>query len=146
MKNPMVIKVLSALGTVLVWIPLLAPVFFGLAGLAMSGEFNFDFLMPAEFGFLAIAGAVMLIVVAILAHSQVKLIGGSIGVAVVAIVGGQVIASVTGLASGDIEPTGWQWALVVASLGVYILALAALGVGGALLSRDVFRARAGEAA
>jgi hypothetical protein len=43
------------------------------------------------------------------------------------------------LASGDIEPTGWPWALVLASLGIYSLALVAMGVGGLLLLHDLFR-------
>jgi hypothetical protein len=131
-------KGLALIGTVLVWLPVLAPFFFGLAGLLADGVFNFDYLMPAELGLMAITGAVLLIAAAILAHSRLKLIGGSIGAAIAAIVIGQFIASVTGLASGEIEPTGWQWALVTACLAIYVLALAATGAGGALLTRDLF--------
>jgi hypothetical protein len=50
-----------------------------------------------------------------------------------------VLAVVTGLASGETEPAGWPWALVLASLAGYALALVAMGVGGALLLRDLFR-------
>ena len=46
---------------------------------------------------------------------------------------------VTGLASGETEPGGWQWVLVLASLAIYSLALAAVGVGGILLLRDLFK-------
>ena len=56
-------------------------------------------------------------------------------------VGGQALASVTGLASGRTEPTGWPWALVLASLALYVLALVILGVGGVLLVRDLFKAK-----
>ena len=55
------------------------------------------------------------------------------------LVGGQALAVVTGLASGAIEPAGWPWALVIASLVAYTLTLAAIGVAGALLLRDLFR-------
>jgi hypothetical protein len=50
-----------------------------------------------------------------------------------------VLAVVTGLASGEAEAAGWPWALVLASLAGYTLALVAMGVGGALLLRDLFR-------
>jgi hypothetical protein len=47
--------------------------------------------------------------------------------------GGQALAVVTGLASGETEPGGWQWVLVLASLAIYSLALVAVGLGGILL-------------
>jgi hypothetical protein len=56
------------------------------------------------------------------------------------LVGGQALAVVTGLASGEAEPTGWGWALVVASLVIYTLALVEIGTAGVLLVRDLFRA------
>ncbi len=49
------------------------------------------------------------------------------------------LAVVTGLASGETEPVGWWWALVVASIAVYSLALVAIGVGGVLLLSDLFK-------
>ena len=52
---------------------------------------------------------------------------------------GQVIASVTGLASGETEPVGWPRALVLAALAIYALAVAAMGVGGLSLLRDLFK-------
>lgn len=50
-----------------------------------------------------------------------------------------VLAQVTGLASGATEPTGWPWLLVMASLVVYWLAVITIGVGGLLLLRDRFK-------
>jgi hypothetical protein len=50
-----------------------------------------------------------------------------------------VLAVVTGLASGETEPAGWWWALVLASLIVYSLALVVIGVGGLLLLRDLWK-------
>ncbi len=55
------------------------------------------------------------------------------------LVGGQVIASVSGLASGEIEPQGIWWMLVLASLALYDLAVILIGVGGVLLIRDLFK-------
>jgi hypothetical protein len=42
------------------------------------------------------------------------------------------------LASGETETGGWQWILVLASLGTYSLALVVIGIGGVLLVRDLF--------
>jgi hypothetical protein len=55
------------------------------------------------------------------------------------LLGGQELAEVTGLASGETEPAGWWWALVLASIVVYSLALVVIGVGGVLLLRDLFK-------
>ena len=53
--------------------------------------------------------------------------------------GGQVLAVATGLASGKTEPTGWQWALVLGSLVIYILAIIEVGIGGVMVLRDLFK-------
>jgi hypothetical protein len=81
----------------------------------------------------------LLLWAAIRAHSRRAVIGGGLGAAVGLLVAGQVLAVVTGLASGAAEPTGWRWALVVGSLIAYILALIAVGVGGILLLKDLYR-------
>jgi len=81
----------------------------------------------------------LLLWAALLAHSHRGLIGWSLAIAIGLLVGGQALAVVTGLASGETEPTGWSWALVLASLVAYILSLIAMGVGGLLLLRDLFK-------
>jgi hypothetical protein len=62
-----------------------------------------------------------------------------LGVAVGLLVGGQALAVATELASGETEPAGWLWALVVASIVVYSLALLEIGAAGVLLVRDLLR-------
>jgi hypothetical protein len=54
------------------------------------------------------------------------------------IVGGQAIAVVSGLASGAIEPSGWIWAVVIASIALFSLALVALGIAGILLVKKLY--------
>jgi hypothetical protein len=68
-----------------------------------------------------------------------RLIGWGLGIAAGLLAGGQLLAIVTGLASGETEPSGWWWILVRASIVVYSLALVLLGVGGVLLLRDLLR-------
>jgi NO-binding membrane sensor protein with MHYT domain len=132
-------KILALAGTVLVWFPILAPVLLTAILYLQQGIFRLDYLMPAELFLVAIAGSALLLWASRQARSQPRLIRGGIVLAVVMIVGGQAIASFTGLASGEIEPQGWPWALVTASLAVYVLALGAIGVGGILLLRDLFK-------
>jgi MFS family permease len=88
---------------------------------------------------MVLAGGFALLWAAIRARSRRKIIGWAFGIAVVMLLGGQLLAVLTGLASGEVEPSGWQWALVVASLAVYSLSIVAMGVGGLLLLRDLFK-------
>jgi len=137
-KRDVLTRSLAIAGTVLMWLPILAPFFFSIALLARAHVFRLDYLMPAELFPIVLAGWLALLWAAIRARSRRKLIGWAFGIGVGMLIGGQLIATLTGLASGDAEPSGWQWALVVASLAVYCLSIIAMGVGGLLLLRDLF--------
>jgi len=137
--KPTTTLLLALAGTILVWLPLLTPLFFGLLSLFGGDGFRLDYLTPAELFPLVLAGGLALIWAAIRARTQRKLIGWSFGFALVMPFVGQLLASATGLASGETEPTGWPWALVLASLGSYAFAVALMGVGGLRLLRDLFR-------
>ncbi len=132
-------KVLAIVGTVLVWFPILAPIIFSVALFIRAQLFRMDYLMPAELFPFALAGGLLLIWAAIRARARLKLIGWGLGLAVIMLVGGQALAVATGLASGETEPTGWPWALVIGSLIAFILELIAVGVGGVLLLKDLFK-------
>ncbi len=138
-KRGVFTKILAVAGTVLVWIPLLAPVFFSVIFLIRTGMFRMDYLMPAELFLVALIGGALLIWAALRARKRRGLIAGAFGAAIILPILGSVIASVTGLASGEIEPVGWQWSLVLAALAAYCLALAVVGVGGILLLFDLFK-------
>jgi MFS family permease len=132
-------KILAVLGTLLVWLPIAAPVFFSAGFLLRAGFYRIDYLMPAELFPLVLAGGLLLLWAALRVRRWRALIGWSLGSAILLPVLGSIVAKVTGLADGRIEPTGWQWALVLAFLAGYVLAVIALGVGGVLLIRDLFR-------
>ena len=137
-KKGVLTKILAIVGTVLVWFPILAPVLLSVAVIIKERMFRFDYLMPAELFPAALVGGGLLIWAALRVRSRRRLIGWGLGIAVGLLVGGQVLAVVTGLASGETEPAGWWWALVLASLVVYSLALVVIGVGGVLLLSDLF--------
>ena len=132
-------RVLAIAGTVLAWLPLAAPLVFAFASLASDGRFRFDYLMPAEVFPVALVAGAVLLAAAILARAYVRWIAASLAAAVLLLVASQAIAWFTGLATGRIEAAGWPWALTLAALVGYELAVAALGVGGALLIRGLFR-------
>ena len=138
-KKGVFTKILAIVGTVLVWFPMLAPILLSVAALITERVFRFDYLMPAELFPVALVGGGLLLWAALRARSRRGLIGWSLGLAAGLLVGGQVLAVVTGLASGESEPAGWWWALLLASLVGYSLALVVIGVGGVLLLRDLFK-------
>lgn len=132
-------KALALAGTILVWLPILAPILFSIGFAIRAHMFRLDYLMPAELFPLALAGGGLLIWAALRARARRGLIGGSLGSAVVLLFGSQALAVVTGLADGRTATGGWQWALVLALLALYVAALVVMGVGGVLLLRDLFR-------
>ena len=139
-KRDTLTKILAIAGTVLAWIPILAPFLFSLIILSRGGMFHFDYLMPAELFLVALAGGVLLIWAALRARSRLRLFIWSLSIMVILLVGGQALAVLTGIASGEAEPAGIWMGFILASLAIYVLALAAAGVGGALLLRDLYQA------
>jgi len=138
-KRGALTKILAVTGTVLVWFPILAPVLLSLALFISRRIFRIDYLMPAELFLFALAGGALLILAALRARSRWALIGWGLGIAAGMLVGGQALAVATGLASGETEAAGWPWALVLASLVIFTLALVVMGVGGLLLVRDLLK-------
>ena len=131
-------KTLAVLGTVLMWIPILAPVLLSIVSVARDHVFRMDYLMPAEILPVGIAGCALLIWAALRAHSHLKLIGWGFGIALLMLAAGQVLAVVTGLASGETAPAGWPFMLVMASLALFDVSLIVSAVGGILLVRSLF--------
>lgn len=138
-KNDGLTKILAIFGTVLIWFPVLAPFLAGIAVLIRDGMFRFDYLMPAELFPSALLGGAILFWGAIRARSYHKLIGWGMVLAVALLFGGQALAVVTGLASGETEPTPLLMRLVLTPIIIYALILAAVGVCGVLLSRNLFK-------
>jgi len=132
-------KGLAITGTALVWLPILAPILFSLILFLQQQIFRFDYLMPAELGLFAFGGGILLLVAAIRVRSRQGMIGWGLGIALVMLLGGQALAVATGLASGETEPVGWRWALVLGSLAFYSMAIVEVGIGGMLLLRDLFK-------
>ena len=130
-------KILAALGTVLAWFLIAAPILFSAISLLTRRRFRFDYLMPAELFPAVLLGGGMLLWAALRAHSRQRCIGWGLGLAVAFLVGSQALAVVTGLAAGEREAAGVWWVLVLALLALYTLAVVAVAVGGVLLLHDL---------
>ncbi len=132
-------KILAVAGTILVWFPILAPILMTATRLLQQGGFNFDYLAPAELFVVALIGGGSLILVARRERLRWRLIGWGLGVAVVMLGAGQVVAVVTGLATAEAQAASWPMSVVRITIYVYILALVITGIGGIILLSRLFR-------
>jgi hypothetical protein len=137
-KRGALTRTLTIAGTVLAWFPIVATLGTAVPRMLGRGEFQVDYLMPAELFPVAVVAGALLLWAALRARSRVAPIGWGLGLMVGMLAAGQVLAVVTGLASGAAEPTGAAWAAVVASLVFYTLLIVELGVAGVFLIGDVF--------
>jgi hypothetical protein len=140
-KKNTLTRILTIAGSTLVWLPVLAPVVFSIIRWIQVGDFMIDYLMPAELGLAVLIGAALLLWAALRARSHLKWIIWSIGIAILLLFGSQGVAVLTGLASGKIGQTGWQFVLTLGMIIGYDLAVILLGIGGLLMVRDLFRVK-----
>ena len=132
-------KVLAVAGTALAWAPILFMILISVVRTAQTGILRADFLIPAELFPVELAGALLLLWAALRARAYSKHIGYALLAAAVFLIGGQAVAVVSGLASGETEPTGILWTVVIASIVLYTLALVQVCIAGILLLRRLFR-------
>lgn len=130
-------KALAVLGTALVIVPIAAAIASAIP-LLTNPAASFDWLTPAEFSPVALVGGVLLIGCAWMAHDRRGLVITGNAVSFGVLITGLAVARVSGLATGAREPEGLTWALVVASIAIYVVGLVVLIVAGMLLTRDLF--------
>lgn len=135
------IKMLAIIGTLLTWIPIAFPVFTSAVGTILTQTFHFDYLMPAELGLIALAGALLLLCTAIRSRLHVKIIGVSSVFALFFIGASMAIASVSGMASGETAAEGMPFYMAVSGLVLYTVSLIGIGIGGILLWKDLIGKR-----
>ncbi|HEY5729859.1 MAG TPA: hypothetical protein VIS72_07385 [Anaerolineales bacterium] len=128
-KKDSLAKVPAIIGTVLVWIPVLAPVILGFISLAMDGIYRFDYLMPAELGIMVFIGGALLLWGAFRARSRQGIVTWAFSIAALVII--------VLIMFGDVVPGSWEWMVVIGLLTAYSLAIVAMGIGGIFLWRDL---------
>ena len=138
-KNSFLIKILAIVGTVLLWLPILAPVLIFISLIIQENKFLFDYLMPLEFFFIALAGGVLLLLAALIAHSHRKLIGWCFGLFGALRLVVFAATNIRGILSGENDPAEWMNIVLIILSNVYTIALIALGISGILLLAGLFR-------
>lgn len=126
-------KVFAIVGSVLIWAPILFMLITAAIGSIYAKQLLFDYLMLAELFLVILAGVVLLFTASLLGHALSKWIGLCGAVIFIVLAGALLLAQITGLASGDVPATGWQFALVVGLIIVYNVLVAAIGVLGLML-------------
>jgi hypothetical protein len=107
-------------------------------GSLSAHTFLFDYLMPAEFFPLAIAGSGMMLWAAIRAKHLARPVSWALDGVVGFLVFCQATAIFTGLSTGAVSG-GWQEALVFGLLAGYVLSVIAMGVLGSRLIKFLFK-------
>lgn len=136
-RDKLFTQILATIGTVLIWITIVLPIVLSISRLISGQRFIFDFLLPAELFAVILSGAILLIWSVILAKTHRIAVFVSLGIAIVCLVGSQVVAVTTGLASGEAEPIGLPWIIVTALIGIYNFSVIALGTAGIFLVRKL---------
>lgn len=130
MKNPLVLKVLSIVGTVLVLFPVGFMVAISLPQLFTGEEFLMDFLLPAELGFLVIGGAVLLLLGTWPSKpDRIRILLG-IAAAAASVIFASLVAALSGLADGTIGEDSWQFYVAAGFFVLYDLSTVWMGVVG----------------
>ena len=133
-------KITAIAGSVLLLFPVAFMLVISIPGSIMRGSFIMDFLIPAELGLFVLIGALLLLAGAILGKRQVKLVALGIGLLALTIVGGQLLAMASGLAtSTDAEPEGLAFLVIIGSIILYDIFMVLLSIVGVRLSISLFR-------
>ncbi len=93
--------------------------------------------MPAELFLVILPGAVLLIVTSFLVKTNRTPILISSGIGLICLITGPLIAVMTGLDSGEAEPSSSAYLIVTGIFGIYNFSVIALGISGISLIRKL---------
>ena len=132
-------RILAFIGTIFLFIPILFPILLSILHLLATGRFLFDYLIPAELFFLVIAGTLILLIASIRSEIYRKSVIALTIIIITTLPLAQMIAVLTGLANGDMEPVGWRLYLVLMFLGIYTISILIQGIYGIRLIKALFK-------
>ncbi len=141
-KRDALAKTLAIIGVVLVALPILAPLVFGLLSVARTGGFRFDYLMPFEVYPLTLVGLVLILVAALRSRLRRRPVGISIGMMLGGVLLGAVAAQLTGIANSEETLETWRYAVTIGFGAISIIGQVMLIVVGVMLIRDLFAVEA----
>jgi hypothetical protein len=138
-KKDTLTKVLAFIGICLVWLPIFGTVITSIFGTISSGRFRFDYLLPAELGLFFLVGGLLLIWAAISAKIMRQQIIWGLVIPIALLIGSQLFAVLTGIASGEYDAVGWRWLVVMIPLIGYSLGIIVEGIFGIKLLRQLVK-------
>lgn len=138
-NNNNLTKALAISGTLLVGLPILAPILIGVIAWIATSKLHMDYLMPAELFLLVLIGGALLVWAAVRINSHIKWTGWSLSIATALLAATQGMAVLLGLANGDYPPEGWRFIIVISLLGLFNLAIVILAIGGIRLIVKTFK-------
>jgi hypothetical protein len=139
-KHDTLAKILAIIGTILVALPLVAPLAFSLRFMGRPGGYHLDYLMPFEAYPVTLVGVVLLLWASFRAHARREAVGIAVGVMLGALALGAIAVRVTGIDQSVEQLETWKYILPSSLGGVSLLAQIGLIVVGCMLVRDLFAA------
>lgn len=131
-------KTLAIVGNILIWGPILFLIFISIGGTIADQTLRFDYLMLAELFPFILIGNILLLWTAIRIHWKIKIMTWELLLLIIFLFSSQIIAIISGLASGRTEPAGWAWVIVLICIALYNLSVIIIGISGIVLMRKIF--------
>lgn len=131
-------KFFAIAGTVLISAPVLFMFVTAIAGSIINKKLLFDYLTLAELFPLVAIGMGLLILASLFSHIYAKWFCWGSGAALAALAAGQILAVVSGLASGALSMHGVVFVVVIVSIAVFDLIVICLAILGILLIKRLF--------
>ena len=132
-------KIFAISGSLFLWAPILFMLVGAIWSSFQSKSVLFDYFTLAELFPIVALGLVLLVLASLVSRTFAKWFGWGSVAALVALSGGQIFATVSGLASGALAPTGSAVAIVIVSIVVFDLVIVGLAVLGIVLIRKLFQ-------
>jgi len=132
-------KILALAGTILIGTPILITIITSIIESFSIGKIVFNYLLPMKLFPLTAMGSILLFWSSSICRYRYKVIIYSIFAQVFLLNCGMIVASLSGLASGSIEATGFVWMVTVFIIILYYVVSVDIFVLGLLLYRDLVR-------
>lgn len=122
-KKRSVTEAIAIAGALLVWTPILFMAVTSYLNTVAYETLQIDYMIPAQLFPCAFIGGLFLKWASQRAYLEQRQIAWGLGVAIAALVGALAVAELSGLASGQADPSGPAFILVISAFLMYLLAL-----------------------
>ena len=131
-------KIFAISGTLILWAPILFMLFSAVWGSLHQKAFLFDYLTLAELFPIVALGLVLLVLASLVSHTFAKWFGWGSVAALVALAGGLIFATVTGLAAGASTQANAAMTIVIVSIAIFNLIILGLAILSIVFLRQLF--------